>query len=30
MNDVQQRATAKHFAGYWKGKGYEEGERQQF
>ncbi len=28
MNDVQQRAAAKHFAEYWKGKGYEKGESQ--
>ena len=25
MTDVQQRAAAKHFAEYWKGKGYERG-----
>ncbi|MBQ3667842.1 MAG: methylase, partial [Clostridia bacterium] len=30
MNDVQQRAAAKHFADYWKGKGYEKGESQKF
>lgn len=30
MNDVQQRAAAKHFAEYWKGKGYEKGESQKF
>ena len=30
MNEVQQRAAAKHFAEYWKGKGYEKGESQKF
>ncbi len=30
MNDVDQRAAAKHFAEYWKGKGYEKGESQKF
>ena len=30
MNDVEQRAAAKHFADYWKGKGYEKGESQKF
>ena len=30
MTDVQQRAAAKHFAEYWKGKGYEKGESQKF
>ena len=30
MTDVQQRAAAKHFADYWKGKGYEKGESQKF
>ena len=30
MNDVQQRNAAKHFADYWKGKGYEKGETQKF
>ena len=30
MNDVQQRAAAKHFAEYWQGKGYEKGESQKF
>jgi len=30
MDDVQQRAAAKHFAEYWKGKGYEKGESQKF
>jgi len=30
MNDVQQRAAAKHFAEYWNGKGYEKGESQKF
>ncbi len=30
MNDVQQRAAAKHFADYWKGKGYEKGDSQKF
>ena len=30
MNDVQQRAAAKHFAEYWKCKGYEKGESQKF
>ena len=30
MNDVQQRAAAKHFADYWRGRGYEKGESQKF
>lgn len=30
MNNVQQRAAAKHFAEYWKDKGYEKGESQKF
>ena len=30
MKDVQQRAAAKHFAEYWKGKGYEKGESQKY
>ena len=30
MNDVQQRAAAKHFAEYWQGKGYEKGQCQPF
>ena len=30
MTDVQQRAAAKHFAEYWKGKDYEKGESQKF
>ena len=30
MNDTQQRAAAKSFAAYWKGKGYEKGESQAF
>ena len=30
MTDVQQRSAAKHFAEYWKGKGYEKGESQKF
>ena len=30
MNDVQQRAAARHFAEYWKDKGYEKGESQKF
>ena len=30
MEDVKQRAAAKHFADYWKGKGYEKGESQKF
>ena len=30
MNDMQQRAAAKHFAEYWQGKGYEKGESQKF
>lgn len=30
MTDVQQRAAAKHFAEYWKGRGYEKGESQKF
>ncbi|MCD8016550.1 MAG: methylase, partial [Oscillospiraceae bacterium] len=30
MTDTQQRAAAKTFAEYWKGKGYEKGESQAF
>ncbi|MBM6968290.1 DNA methyltransferase [Pseudoramibacter alactolyticus] len=30
MTDAQQRAAAKTFAEYWKGKGYEKGESQPF
>ena len=30
MNDTQQKAAAKSFAAYWKGKGYEKGESQTF
>ena len=30
MTDVQQRAAAKHFADYWKDKGYEKGQSQPF
>ncbi len=30
MTDVQQRATAKHFAEFWLGKGYEKGQSQAF
>lgn len=30
MTDAQQRAAAKAFASYWKGKGYEKGESQAF
>ena len=30
MTDVEQRAAAKHFAEFWKGKGYERGESQKF
>ncbi len=30
MTDVQQRTAAKHFAEYWKGKGYEKGQSQPF
>lgn len=30
MNDREQREAAKHFAEYWKGKGYEKGESQKF
>ncbi|MCC8047770.1 MAG: methylase, partial [Oscillospiraceae bacterium] len=30
MTDTQQRAAAKAFAEYWKGKGYEKGESQAF
>lgn len=30
MNATQQRAAAKSFAAYWKGKGYEKGESQAF
>lgn len=30
MTDVQQRAAAKAFAAFWKGKGYEKGESQSF
>lgn len=30
MNDAQQKAAAKKFADFWKGKGYEKGESQSF
>ena len=30
MTDIQQKAAAKAFAAYWKGKGYEKGESQAF
>ena len=30
MTDVQQRNAAKHFAEFWKDKGYEKGESQKF
>ena len=30
MNDQQQRAAAKQFADFWKGKGYEKGQSQAF
>ena len=30
MNDAQQKAAAKEFADFWKGKGYEKGESQSF
>lgn len=30
MNDQQQRAAAKQFADFWKGKGYEKGQSQPF
>ena len=30
MTDVQQRNAAKHFAEFWKNKGYEKGESQKF
>ena len=30
MTDMEQRKAAKHFAEYWKGKGYEKGESQKF
>jgi len=30
MTDAQQRITAKNFADYWKGKGYEKGQSQPF
>ena len=30
MNDVQQREAARHFAEYWKDKGYEKGESQKY
>ena len=30
MTDVQQRAAAKHFVEYWRGKGYEKGQSQPF
>lgn len=30
MTDSQQRAAAKAFAAFWKGKGYEKGESQSF
>ena len=30
MNDVEQRKAAKEFAEFWKDKGYEKGQSQQF
>jgi len=30
MNDMEHRKAARHFAEYWKGKGYEKGESQKF
>lgn len=30
MKDYEQKKAAKHFAEYWKGKGYEKGESQKF
>lgn len=30
MTDAQQKAAAKQFSAYWKGKGYEKGESQSF
>jgi len=30
MTDAQQKAAAKKFADYWKGKGYEKGQSQPF
>jgi len=30
MTDAQQRAAAKNFADYWKGKGYKKGQSQPF
>ena len=30
MKNIQQQDAAKHFAEYWKGKGYEKGESQKF
>ncbi len=30
MTDKEQKAAAKKFAEYWKGKGYEKGENQKF
>ena len=30
MTDAQQKAAAKNFSEYWKGKGYEKGESQAF
>lgn len=30
ITDAQQRAAAKDFAAYWKGRGYEKGESQKF
>ena len=30
MTDMEQRKAAKHFAEFWKGKGYEKGESQKF
>ena len=30
MTDAQQKAAARNFSEYWKGKGYEKGESQAF
>lgn len=30
FTDAQQRQAARHFADYWKGRGYEKGESQKF
>ena len=30
MTDMEQRKASKHFAGFWKDKGFEKGESQKY